>query len=151
MTLLEGNFSLANFNANWKCPSSDGVLIEASGAASQHQSAQLGVYQLTGERVRNFPVYKHKCLDVYLFVGPNGSWRVGPDTSTFKGTHFKNPEKPTPDTPPRSGWQYWNEEWVDDDTIRVGFSGANFNADWKCSSSGMKNGWMITLLEWNFP
>ena len=116
-----------------------GVLIEASGAASQHQSAQLGVYQLTGERVRNFPVYKHKCLDVYLFVGPNGSWRVGPDTSTFKGTHFKNPQKPTPDTPPRTGWQYWNEEWVDDNTIKVEFSGADFNADWKCPSSDGNN------------
>ena len=69
-------------------------------------------------------MYKHSCLDVYLFVGPNGYWRVGPDTSTFKGTHFKHPQKPTPDTPPRSGWQYWNEEWLDDDTIRVGRAGS---------------------------
>ena len=33
-------------------------------------------------------------------------------------------QKPTPDTPPRTGWQYWNEEWLDDDTIRVGRAGS---------------------------
>ena len=104
-----------------------GFKIEASGAAATHQSAQLGIYELTRETVRNYPVYKHSCLDEYLFVGPNGYWRVGPDTSTFKGTHFKNPKKPTPVSgvvPPRTGWQYWNEEWLDDNTIRVGRAGS---------------------------
>ena len=125
-----------------------GVLIEASGAAATHQSAHLGDYHLTGEIVRNYPVYKHKCLDEYLFVGPNGNWRVGPDTSTFKGTHFKNPQKPTPDTPPKTGWQYWNEEWLDDDTIKVGFSGSCFNADWKCPGCDGKK--YIRLFMHNF-
>ena len=110
-------------------------MIEASGAAATHQSAHLGVYQLTGERVRNYPVYKHKCQDEYLFVGPNDHWRVGPDTSTFKETHFKNSQNPTPDTPPRDGWQYWDGDWLDDDTINVKFSGAAFNANWTCSGS----------------
>ena len=123
-------------------------MIEASGAAATHQSAHLGDYQLTGEIVRNYPVYKHKCLDEYLFVGPNGNWRVGPDTSTFKGTHFKNPQKPTPDTPPKTGWQFWNEEWLDDDTIKVGFSGSCFNADWKCPGCDGKK--YIRLFMHNF-
>ena len=123
-----------------------GYLIEASGAAATHQSAQLGIYQLTRERVRNYPVYKHKCLDEYLFVGPNGAWRVGPDTSTFKGTHFKNPKKPTPDTPPRSGWQYWNEEWLDDDTIKIEYAGSTFITKWTCGVSD-GNDSLIFILE----
>ena len=115
-------------------------MIEASGAAATHQSPHLGVYQLTGERVRDYPVYKHKCQDEYLFVGPNGYWRVGPDTSTFKGTHFKNPQKPAPDSPPRHGWQYWLDgDWLDDDTINIEFSGATFNADWTCSGTDGKS------------
>ena len=121
-------------------------MIEASGAAATHQSAHLGDYHLTGEIVRNYPVYKHKCLDEYLFVGPNGNWRVGPDTSTFKGTHFKNPKKPTPDTPPRTGWQYWNKEWLDDDTITVEFS----ESDCNCNCKGTDGKKYIRLLMYNF-
>ena len=112
-----------------------GFKIEASGAAATHQSAQLGIYKLTRETVRDYPVYKHSCLDVYLFVGPNGYWRVGPDTSTFKGTHFKNPKIPTPDTPPRTGWQYWNEEWLDDNTIRVHRAGSGEINQYTCGRS----------------
>ena len=90
---------------------------------------------MTGETARDHPVYKHKCLDVFLFVGPNGAWRVGPDTSTFKGSHFKYPQKPTPATPPRSGWQYWNEEWLDDDTIRIEHAGSDIIDGWTCDSA----------------
>ena len=83
-------------------------------------------------------MYKHKCRDEYLFVAPDGRWRVGPDTSSFKGTGFKSSQKPAPDTPPRTGWQYWLDgEWLDDDTINV--EHADGGLDWPCDSSDGKS------------
>ena len=82
----------------------------------------------------NRPVYKHKCRDLYLFVGPTGAWRVGPDTSTFRKTSLKNSRKPTPSTPPRSGWQYWDEEWLSDNTIKVGRANSRTIRDWSCDN-----------------
>ena len=79
----------------------------------------MGVFHYTGHGTRGFPVYQHSDGDQFLFVGPTGAWRVGPNIGSWKGTGLKNPEKPTPSTPPSTGWQYWTYRWVNDTTIKV--------------------------------
>ena len=114
-----------------------GVLIKSvDGPAVPRQGSKFGIYQMTGDKAEDHPVYKHKCLDVYLFVGPDGSWRIGPDFTTYKKTSFKNPEQPATGNPPRTGWQYWDGKWMDDDdTIEVVDAGANISNRWDCARS----------------
>jgi len=95
------------------------VLMESCGPAATRQSGRMGVFHLTGHRIRNYPVYRHEDGDQFLFVGPTGAWRVGPNIKSWKGTGLKNPESPTPDTPPVTGWQYWDDSWVDDTCIQL--------------------------------
>ena len=72
--------------------------------------------------VQGFPVYEQNEMKTnikqFLFVGPFGNWRVGPDTSTYKRSGLKNTKRSA--TPPRTGWQYHNQwRWVKDDAIRT--------------------------------
>ena len=85
----------------------------------------MGLYRLTGQMVNQFPVYKHVENEEYVFVGPNGYWRVGPDTTSWRGSHLKYPAHPTPDKPPSKGWNYWANKWEKDPHIQLTESGDN--------------------------
>ena len=75
---------------------------------------------MTAQTAQSFPVYKKVGNSEYLFVSPGGSWRVGPDPSTWSGTGLKCPGRsPTPPEPPADGWQFYDDGWHDDDTIQV--------------------------------
>ena len=85
----------------------------------------MGLYQKTAQTAQSFPVYEKVGGNEYLFVSPGGSWRVGPDPSTWSGTGLKCPGRsPTPPEPPADGWQFYDDGWHDDATIEVQPAGA---------------------------
>ena len=91
------------------------IEISSSGPAGTRQFPLMGLYMLTSQRIKHFPVYKKTDDERYLFLGPTGYWRIGPDTRTFKGSGLRFPEKnPTLPAPPFSGWQFWDGRWKDD-------------------------------------
>ena len=86
----------------------------------------MGLYRLTNQLAQGFPVYKHVETETYVFVGPNGYWRVGPDTATWRGSLLKYPKKsPTPPNPPATGWNYWTFRWEEDADMKFLESGNN--------------------------
>merc|ERR1719187_1186062 len=115
-------------------PTPQGYKITGSGPGAVRHGAHLGLYELTGDTVRGYPMWKHKCQNMFLFF--NGEWRVGPTTGTYRGTHFKNEESPPPKIPPMTGWQYWDgETWPHDDTIKFDYVDSDQIAQWRCPTS----------------
>ena len=97
--------------------------MSSPGTAGVRQFPLMGVYLLTQQRIKNLPVYKLMNDERYLFLGPAGYWRVGPDSRTYKGTGLKYPAKNPASYPPLTGWQFWNNGWRDDDQIALDITG----------------------------
>ena len=97
------------------------IRITSTGPADTMHYHRMGLYQKTAQTAQSFPVYKKVGSNEYLFVSPGGSWRVGPDPSTWSGTGLKCPGRsPTPPEPPSDGWQFYDDDgWHDDATIQV--------------------------------
>ena len=82
----------------------------------------MGTYFKTHKIVRGYPVYEqnvnNNSTKQFLFVGPLGNWRVGPDTSTYIGSGLTN-SKRSP-SPPKNGWKVQHQGiWFEDVTLRA--------------------------------
>ena len=98
------------------------VEFSSDGDGGNHQEMRMGTYFKLDKMVKGFPVYEQTVIKdkirQFLFMGPLGNWRVGPDTSTFTGSGLKNTQKSA--TPPETGWQYQHQgKWVHDNTMRA--------------------------------
>ena len=95
--------------------------IRSSGDGGVYQDKRMGIYIRTNQKAQGFPVYQQKINKLnqrqFLFVGPDKNWRVGPDTTTYEGTGLKNEQASS--LPPQTGWQYWKDNWINDDSIQV--------------------------------
>ena len=55
----------------------------------------------------------------YLFVGPEGRWRVGPDVASFSGSVLKHQQKNAA-LPPKTGWLYYlDDNWTEDESLQL--------------------------------
>ena len=62
--------------------------IRSTGDGGVHQKDRMGTYIRTSQQVQGAPVYQQKIKKMeqmqFLYVGPRGNWRVGPDITTYK-------------------------------------------------------------------
>ena len=65
----------------------------------------MGLYQLTTDRYNGFPVYKKIGGQMFLFVDEVGRWSVYKELHPKSGFLYNKEKKPTPDTPPVTGWR----------------------------------------------
>ena len=94
----------------------------SDGAGGIHQANRMGTYTRTSQTVRGFPIDEQNIQKLdkkqFLFVGPFGSWRIGPDTKGFTGSGLKNIHKSA--NPPTTGWQYRHRgKWIKDSSIEA--------------------------------
>ena len=76
------------------------LLFESTGPGGRLHPDLMGLYRLTDQLVQDSPVYKHVATEAHVFVGPNGYWRVGPDTATGRRSWLKYlKNSPTPTKP----------------------------------------------------
>ena len=76
------------------------VEFSSTGPAGVHRDTRMGRYSETSQVVQGCPVFEQveKQEDekqYFLFVGPDGSWRVGPDVTSYSGSVLKNTKKNT--------------------------------------------------------
>ena len=77
----------------------------STGPAGVHRDTRMGRYSKTSQVVQGCPVFEQveKQEDekqYFLFVGPDGCWRVGPDVSSYSGSVLKHPKKNTKESHP---------------------------------------------------
>ena len=78
----------------------------SSGPAGVHRDTRMGRYSKTSQVVQGCPVFEQveKQEDekrYFLFVGPDGCWRAGPDVSSYSGSVLKHPKKNTKESHPK--------------------------------------------------
>ena len=77
----------------------------SNGPAGDCRKAQMGDYTKTSKMIKGFLVFEQAEKQVggkqyFLFVGPDGCWRVGPDVSSYSGSVLKHPKKNTKESHP---------------------------------------------------
>merc|ERR1719397_145356 len=97
--------------------------FDSKGDAALHRENRMGNYSKTFQIVQGCPVFHQELSPpgekYYLFVGPNGCWRVGPDVTSYSGSVLKNPKK-NKKVPPKSGWLYYlNNKWNKDESLEL--------------------------------
>jgi len=106
----------------------DTVTIISKGDAGIHRKNRMGTYIKTSQQAQGRPVFKQAIQEVgnneyFLFVGPDGTWRVGPDINSYSGSLLKHPKpwrEETPNLPPKYGWLYYlNNKWNEDDSLQL--------------------------------
>ena len=100
------------------------VKFTSKGDAGLHRENRMGSYTKTSQMMKGCPVFEQveKQEDEqqhYLFVGPDGCWRVGPDVASYSGSVLKHPKKNSK-LPPKDGWLYYlDDKWNEAESLRV--------------------------------
>ena len=81
------------------------AIFTSTGPAAVHREARMGKYNKTAVIAKCCPVFEQvekqgNENQFFLFVGPGGCWRVGPDVASYSGSVLKHPKKNVK-TPPR--------------------------------------------------
>ena len=100
------------------------VKFASKGDAGNHRKTRMGSYTTNSQIIKGCPVFEqdNKQEDEkqhYLFVGPDGRWRVGPDVTSYSGSVLKHTQK-NAKMPPKTGWLYYlNDEWNEDKLLQI--------------------------------
>jgi len=84
----------------------------------------MGKYNKTSVIAKGCPVFEQvekqeNETKFFLFVGPGGCWRVGPDVASYSGSVLKHPKKNVK-TPPKSDWLYYlDNKWHKDEDLQL--------------------------------
>ena len=98
------------------------VKFASKGDAEIHRKTRMGSYMKTTQMVKGCPVFEQvdKLEDehqYFLFVGPDGRWRVGPDVTSYSGSVLKHPKKNAAMLP-TTGWMYYlDDSWLEDKSL----------------------------------
>ena len=103
----------------------ESFLVTSSGGVKKHYCTALGRYVNTGRVLTfpgqctpNLPIYKHEFTNIYLFVNCLDDWVISYDINHNIANIFG--DKPSKQTPPITGWHYWNGGTsFSDTTMRV--------------------------------
>ena len=102
----------------------DTVKFVSNGGAADSRKAQMGDYTKTSQMIKGFPVFEQAekqkgGKQYFLFVGPDGCWRVGPDVSSYSGSVLKHPKK-NKNLPPKAGWLFYlDDKWNKDESLQL--------------------------------
>ena len=102
----------------------ESVKFSSNGDAGLHWETQMGSYMKTNQMVKGCPVFEQvdkqeEEKQHFLFVGPDGRWRVGPDVASYSGSVLKHPKK-NARLPPKNGWLYYlDDKWKDAESLSL--------------------------------
>ena len=100
--------------------------VSSSGGVKASYPAYLGLYKKTdqlanfpGECYPNLPIYKQESAEYYLFVNCHDDWVINSHVHPTDADVFAE-KSSMYNTPPSSGWEYWqNGDVKTDSTMKV--------------------------------
>ena len=121
----DGELTLANYK--WSLKNWDGDLlatqhfmVSSEGEAAKEYEKKMGRYTLCTNIVMqdNTPVYKHDDSDIYLYRIRLGSWCLN-DIAGQGSCYIIQMSNGSPSPHKTIPWQYWDNGWQEDETLRV--------------------------------
>jgi len=94
------------------------VTVSSTGAGAEKQTQCMGVYKKTTQTWSGRPVWKHQYADIFLFKdGDSSRWVIHKGVSN--GVANIMSKKSALRDIPKTGWQYSDSGWHDDNTLSV--------------------------------